>query len=247
MKAEHRKELETNVLADRMGRMVKRVRTGPRRRTILLVGGGIVVLIGIVLYLRQSALARTENSVKWLQLDDGAGHFVSALLRDTEEANQSKALRFELAWFQAWGAIQSLGRGPQIPTRDREDPNKLRLKETLQLLDEAESFYTSLAKECADDPIWEPEARYHLAVLEEARAVKSVDHLRSAQKMYEELRDGAFKNSAYAQMAAKRAEQLADEKTHTDISRFYEAFGRRFRFGDAGPMFPDLKGLFNQK
>ena len=44
MKAEHRKELETNVLADRMGRVVQKIRTRPQRRVVLYVVGGVVAV-----------------------------------------------------------------------------------------------------------------------------------------------------------------------------------------------------------
>jgi len=48
MKAEHRKELETNALAERMGRVVQGMKQAPQKRTMLwmvLVAVAVVVVV----------------------------------------------------------------------------------------------------------------------------------------------------------------------------------------------------------
>src|SRR2546423_10961629 len=45
MKAEHRKELETNTLADKMGTVMQRVKTGRRGTFFLYVAAGDVLVI----------------------------------------------------------------------------------------------------------------------------------------------------------------------------------------------------------
>src|SRR5439155_760154 len=71
MKAEHRKELQTNALADRMGRFVQRIKTRPKRGPVLWIAAGaiVLVLLGIVMWMRGQR--QRENSVLWLLLDQG--------------------------------------------------------------------------------------------------------------------------------------------------------------------------------
>ena len=48
MKAEHRKELQTNVLADRLGKAIQGIKEGPSRGTMLFVG--VVALAGLLIF-----------------------------------------------------------------------------------------------------------------------------------------------------------------------------------------------------
>ena len=50
MKAEHRKELESNVLVHQIEKAYQGIRQGPSRTTLLWVGAAVVVLVVYVLF-----------------------------------------------------------------------------------------------------------------------------------------------------------------------------------------------------
>ena len=52
MKAEHRKELETNVLANRMGRLLETAKQKPQRGTVMWILFGVAVLVVVFLVAR---------------------------------------------------------------------------------------------------------------------------------------------------------------------------------------------------
>src|SRR4051794_33450609 len=69
MKAEHRKELETNVLADRLGHLVTNFKQGISRSTAIVLG---VIALGVVLFLiwRYFHLASQDrNASLWFAWD----------------------------------------------------------------------------------------------------------------------------------------------------------------------------------
>src|SRR5207248_3631029 len=106
MKAEHRKELETNVLAERMGRMVKRVRERPRRRSTLYVVGGIFVVVALYLVMNRISASKEENSRHWVMLDEGSRQALDSLANSYADSNQGKAARFQKAWDFLWNGIR---------------------------------------------------------------------------------------------------------------------------------------------
>src|SRR5262245_6141144 len=122
MKAEHRKELETNVLAERMGRMVRRVRESPRRRTTLYVVGGIIVVVALYLVMNRISASKEENSRHWTLLYEGARQTLDSLAQSYADTNQGKAARFQRAWDFLWNGVRFLGQGPNIklPIRDQQ-------------------------------------------------------------------------------------------------------------------------------
>ncbi len=207
MKAEHRKELETNVLADRVGRLVQRVKHRPQRRAILYLLAIVVVAIGIFIFVNMRKNAALEASEHWRELEDGWGPFVENLIAKYPQTNPGKAAQFQVAWFLTWDrGLVTLGRSPVTALRS---------------MDEAAKRYRRLADECSGDPVWEPEALYALAVIEETRAIRFLErdkNLDRAKAMYLKVAD-KYKDSAHGKMAAKRARLLADKGK--EIAEFY--------------------------
>lgn len=228
MKAEHRKELETNVLAARMGRMVERMKTRPKRRTMLYVILGVVVLIVAFIAYRMQQQKINDRSERWVMLEDGFRPYIDLLKHDYPETEAGKAARFQYAWLAAWDlGLKILG------------TDSVRALENMEV---AESMYLQLKKDCADDPVWEPEALYSLAVIEEARAVRKKErskHLDNAQTMFQELAK-KHKNSAHGKTAAKRAEVL--EKDRQQIVAFYDDLQSRLRIPEEAPPEPKKIG-----
>ncbi|MBM4072473.1 MAG: hypothetical protein FJ271_26625 [Planctomycetes bacterium] len=227
MKAEHRKELETNVLADRMGRLVQRMKERPKRRTTLYLVLGLVLFIGVFVFYRMRTGAVRERSERWVMLEDGFVQYIEALRKQDPDTNPGKAARLQYAWLANWDlGLKLLGVEPSF---------------ALSNMEKAEVMYLKLAEECAEDPVWEPEALYSLAIIQETKAVRAKDrsqHLDDALKRYKDLAS-KYKNSAHGKDAAKRAELL--EKNRPQIVSFYRDLQDRLNIPEDDPEDPKTK------
>src|SRR5438105_1396043 len=101
MKAEQRKELETNTLADKMGHMMQRVKTSQRRTYVTygLIAAAVVVAAWLGYRWYTSDVA--ERSMQWVSFYDGAGGQIDELAK-LKESNVAKAARFQNAWNEYW-------------------------------------------------------------------------------------------------------------------------------------------------
>lgn len=224
MKAEHRKELETNILADSMGRVVQRMKERPQKRTVLWVIGGAVILLAVFVVYRYRQMGREEAALSWVQL---------AQLRSLEPlfqmsgldpktfrktpagpdlTNAGKTARFQLAWYFLWTqGIMKLGA----------DSNG-----ALGSLGNAEVMYMALAQECSEDPMWESEALYGLAIIEETRAIVDSKHLDTAKTRFEALAEKHPK-TGYGKLAKERATYIASNRD--EVRNFYQDLQSKFR------------------
>jgi hypothetical protein len=213
MKAEHRKELQTNVLADRMGRLVQGMKTRPPRRAFVYVIAGVAVLVALVIFNNTRQSAAEELSRQWLMLEDGYKGYLDVLQSEHKDTNAGKAARFQYAWVLTWDV--GLKRMAADPVQ------------ALDALDIAEKRYRQLAEECKDDPVWEPEALYAIAIIEESRAVHAETrdkHLEKALAMYKKLAN-EHKDSAHGKTARKRAQILEDKEKSKEVVNFYARLG----------------------
>jgi hypothetical protein len=224
MKAEHRKELQTNVLRDRMERLVVRMKARPQRRFVLWAVLAVVVLIVLFFVYRQRVNARVEESERWVMFEDGYQGYLARLVKDERDTNAGKAAAFQFAWMRLWGVgIRQLS-GKQAD-------------QAFENIRGAAQLYKILKKECENDPIWEPEAMYALAVIEETQAIQKKErkeHLETAQRMYESLA-AKHPNSALGEKAKARAELLQNKSR--DILDFYTEL--QLRLGIHEPL-PDF-------
>src|SRR5205807_2063556 len=69
MKAEHRKELETNVLAQQIEKAYQGLRQGPSRTLLFWVGGAVAVLLVFLLFRYFMSTSEATTSGRWLKLD----------------------------------------------------------------------------------------------------------------------------------------------------------------------------------
>jgi hypothetical protein len=212
MKAEHRKELQTNALADRMGRMVQRMKSKPDRRSVLwivLAIGFAIVLIAFVFYRNNQ---RNTLSANWVDFAEGRLFGITRdnkiarmpLLSDYSTTKPGVAARFQLAWTFLWDrGLKFLGANPNI---------------ALENIAQAEKSFAQLAEECKDDPVLVPEAEYALAVIEESRAVMDREFLDKAISRYKAV-ESKHKESAAGKAAGQRARYLADNRG--PVEEFY--------------------------
>src|SRR6266700_1921512 len=104
MKAEPRKELETNALADRMVHLVQRVKTQQRRTTLYWAIMVAVLFIVLFVAIRWHYTTRADSSHRWVGLEIGARKMyfpdvpgLADLSKEYPETNQGKAARFQEA------------------------------------------------------------------------------------------------------------------------------------------------------
>jgi hypothetical protein len=207
MKAEHRKELETNILADRMGHLIQRIKHRPQRRVFLYVIAGLILAVALFVFYNMRKSAAADESERWRWLEDGFRPYIDQLKSEYKDTNAGKAARFQYAWLAAWGeGMMLVGASPVEAFRD---------------LEVAEHYYKGLEEDCAGDPVWEVEALYGQAIIEEARALRvktRSDHIDRARALYEKLAD-KYKDSAHGKSARKRAKFL--KENGKEVAEFY--------------------------
>ena len=232
MKAEHRKELHTNLLADRLGRLVHKARTGPKGTPVIIwvFVGLAVVAIGFWYYFVTAG--KSERAAQWARLDQATSIALAAGDREAfrDELNQiaeegkgtvpGRAARFQLARFLLQQGLKD--QFAEVPSRDR----------AIESLEKARELYRKLATECQDAPVLAQEAMMGAATAEEALiAVPQTDDaekfrgtLDQAIADYDKLA-GTYPDSAQGIAARKRAEDLRDH--YQQWQEFYAQLNQR--------------------
>jgi hypothetical protein len=213
MKAEERHKLQTNALADRLGRMIRGAKQGPSRGTVLNIFL-VLILVGLVVFFFWTRSQRRDaDAVYWLHLYGGLQSDFKVLLAPDTPTQPNRAAKFQDAYLDLWefGIKRCMA-----------DPFR-----SIQTIKTAQSTYSRLAEEVGDDPVYGPEALYGIAVAEEALAFEKEDgveaRLNSALKHYEAV-SAKFRDSALAKDAAKRVADLKgpDNPRREQIVAFYK-------------------------
>jgi tetratricopeptide (TPR) repeat protein len=228
MKAEHRKELHTNLLADRMGRLVQGVRSGPRSASLGVWIIGLLALATLVgwYYARDH---RDSQGPAWVQMDK--------TLDSTEDKNLGTSA--ELDAEQTLQKIIINNPGTLAGRTARFQKARIELNRGLKSLfgpnrtpavgdlEEARTAFERLIAECQGDNLLEPEALMGAAKAEEAlvgvpkktgEAESSLGDLDRALKWYDRVAK-AYPNSFLGQEAEKHAKELRDNRQQ--VARFY--------------------------
>lgn len=191
MKAEQRKELETNTLADRMGQAMQKAKAAPRRAVLLYGTIGAVCLVAVFLFYRYLDSTRLESSEGWRDFHDGQKGLLEMVA--TKENNAGKAARLQIAWFIYWEqGIKLLGQSQDAGTKN---------------LEAAVIEYKEIQKLCVDDAIFEPQAMLGQAVCEESLTIKDASYLDKAKRSYEELHK-KYEKSAEGKFAKERLDAI---------------------------------------
>ena len=223
MKAEHRKELQTNTLADFLGRTVRGVRTGGGV-SWYKVGLVLVVALGVLLVWWVINNKRRVNAENWAKVHYGTFQALDDLEKEQRDTKQGQAARFTLAYAFLWEGIKKMG-GPELETGP-------------MFIDEAIRRLAGLSEECKDDPERQGEAKYHIFVGTEAKGVKDIKQLDDAKKILEELTRGDLAKTAYGMLAKKRLDQYNNPAEYAAINTFYREYRARsqdVRVSPGGP------------
>jgi tetratricopeptide (TPR) repeat protein len=199
MKAEHRKELQTNTLAQTLGQAVQGLKEGPSRGTVL-----VLVLVGLALVLfftwrYFSTSARETDSGHWLQWDDlTTPAQLDAFLqdKDLDGTEQGLLARFLAARRSLLEGTKDLGFNPGKATDE---------------LKKAADLYGKLAEETAKKPVLQEEA-----LMGAGRAHESLGEYDRAKEYYRQLND-KYPNSARGKSAGQQLKRLDDPANAKDL------------------------------
>jgi hypothetical protein len=222
MKAEHRKELQTNALADYLGRIIVGFREGFKFKpshtmTIVLVAVVAVVVVLVVVWWYRGSVNR-ERSADWIRLDDVSSvKELERLAGKSSDDAPTRIARFQLARVY-------MRRGMENFCSTSGDGRK----DALENLSQAARLYGDLAKESKDNPVLVQEA-----LLGVGKAKEALNELDDALTAYEDLAK-RYPNTVNGKEAAQRVQILTDNKNQVDA--FYKELDKL-----ASPIAPTSK------
>lgn len=226
MKAEHRKELQTNLLADRLGKLAKGIQSPQSTPIALWVLGLLAVAVLVGWYF--STGTSKANSQLWADLEEdtynkdliAAEDSFKKLSQDSPRTMPGRTARFQRARLLLPSGLEELGSSQRDFAAKR--------------VGEARSLYRQLSGECPDEPLLAQEALMGAAKAEEALAGVSKDDkpeeaegsLDEALKLYRQLAD-KYPDSYLGKKAKERVRLLVDNKTRPEIQSFYDDMRKR--------------------
>ncbi len=224
MKAEHRKELQTNVLADSLGRLVKNVKSGTTSSSLIYWIVAAVVLLAIIAWYLYSGYSSRSRSELWTKLDVAAGTAnlpeLEAIAEQSRGSAAGRTARFQVARIRLEEGLNSLG-------------SEQRRAEALDNVEKARELYAQLIADTNDAPLLRQEAMMGVAKAEETligipKADGSAEMrgtVAQALKYYEDL-SNATPETFQTQAAKQRAQQLRDNGPQ--VENFYTELNKRF-------------------
>ncbi len=217
MKAGHRKELQTNALADAMGRFVQEVRARPQSASIVLWVLGLLAAVILVVWFfsrggSQSDLWVKIESDSYNRTPQEALAGLSKVAADSPKTMPGRTARFQEARLLLPQSLQMLG------TADR--------AEAVKDLVRARSLFTQLVNETGDDALLRQEALLGAAKAEEAligvptveKPEQAYGSVAKALELYKKAAEIAPKDYL-AKQAQLRVKQLQDNAA--DVEKFY--------------------------
>ncbi len=202
MKAEHRKELQTNVLADRLGKAVQGIKEGPSRGTMLFVG--VVALAGLLIFIWWYfwSTAQAAESARWAAWD---GLTTPAALdgfaqnKDNQGTTPGRVARFQIARISLLSGLRELGSSRA---------------QALENIRKAAQTYEALANESSDSPLLLEEA-----LLGAGKANEALGDVEKAKGYYKKLAD-THPDSPFGKDARAQLERLEkDAKDVQDLAK----------------------------
>lgn len=224
MKAEERKELETNVLADRVGKVVQKMKGGPSRRVVFWLVILAAVGVGVFMYFRSQKIKSTERQKGWLTLAYARNtlpgdrfRMLQATVQGHAKEKSGLAAQMDIAFLVLDEGLKSL----------RQD----KVIQGLAGLANIEESLEELETRAKDEPMLRAELAYHRAVTREARAIldfvetgrtpkimtrldpqnKQGTILESAKELFEKVSND-YSDTPYGDMATKRLEKCYNKE-----------------------------------
>jgi hypothetical protein len=209
MKAEHRKELHTNLLADSLGRFIQGIKSRPSP-TAITIGAllGLAILVGGGWWL-YDRYAGEKRSNEWVEID--AADSVDSLQHIVDEHKggmPNRIARFDIARAKLRHGLENYC-----------DPGER--DAALADLASAADDYATLAEESKDTPILVQEALLGIGTAKEA-----LNDLEGARSVYQQLVE-RYKDSVNGKSAAERLKTMDDKGTVKFYSQLEELAGKK--------------------
>jgi hypothetical protein len=162
MKAEHRHQLHTNALADRMGRLLQGMKSAPKSTSTLVWVFTLLVLGTFALWQYTANATMRERSDLWTKVDNathsptaGSGE-LQTIAKDNPGTIPARTAQFELARWKLQQGLQALAADDRL--------------RALPMLKDARQRYSEVAPLCVDVPLLAQEAMMGRATAEESLA-----------------------------------------------------------------------------
>jgi hypothetical protein len=200
MKAEHRKELQTNTLAQTLGNTLQGLKEGPSRSTVVIL---VIIILAVVLIFTWryfSRSAQEADSTLWFGWDNlAAPDQVDAYLKvnTVETSTQNMLARFLIARTALHDGMRDLGNVHSKEARDN--------------LNKAANTYSKLAGETTSQPLLNQEA-----LLGSAQAKEALGDYAGARTQYGQLAE-KYKDTLRGKNAQKQVERLDSEANKSDL------------------------------
>jgi hypothetical protein len=232
MKAEHRKELQTNALADRIGRFFKGVKTKTQATSALIWVAVLLVIVVIGAWIYFSKKAKNNRSQRLVDVQRVIQEIVSqrnSMDRFGSSENLKKAEKDLTALINKYP-------GTEAATIARFQLAELHLRDlgldrlaggdpaALENIETASKEYLDLADEFKDDPVWGPQALMGVAKSTEAKAAKDLRNLKKAEASYADVAKN-YPDSAQAREATAMLDKLQNAKARARIENIYRDLG----------------------
>jgi hypothetical protein len=212
MKAEHRRELNTNALADHMGRLVQGMKQPTEAGSLVLWVIGAVALLSIGGWYVFSGPASWAGY--WMQFDDAPNaERLSEVASASQGTMPARAARFQKARVELREGLRSICSAEQRP-------------KAIDELEDARQGFVELAAECKDSPLLQQEALLGAAQAEESLIgvptkddpAKSRGSLPRAVDLYRQIVK-AYPEGYFVDVANQRIGEL--ESNPSAVESFY--------------------------
>ncbi len=216
MKAEHRKELHTNLLADRMGRFLQGMKSGPKNKSLLIWVFALLAVGMFVIWQYVASATLTQRSSLWVQLDSALYdppeimlETMESLAKEHQGTLPARVARFQRARLLLQEGLETFASEKRA--------------QAITKIQEAHKLYGQLARECTAAPLLDQEAMMGMAKAEEAliglnkpsadttAEEASTYTLDQARARYQQLA-AKYPESYLGKAAAERAKDLEDNR-----------------------------------
>jgi hypothetical protein len=220
MKAEHRKELERNVLRERMGHVAETLKQKPTSGAYVVVGVILLVVALFWAWKYYSISSARNTSERWTRLDEIRNVAdLPPFVEKNAGTAAARTARFEEARYRLQHGVGNLG----SPTQHDSAVDDLKT---------ARSVYEELAPISRDVPVLAQEAMMGRAKAEEALSAtpnpenkaEMLGSLDRAVELYNQLKD-AYPDTFQAKAAEARVKDLTDKRDK--VQAFYAELNKQ--------------------
>ena len=223
MKAEQRKELERNVLAEKIGNIGQVFKNRPTNTVYAVLGVLLVTVIVYSAFRYFRARSLREDSARWEKLETTASvPELREFIKNNQGTTAARTARYMLARALLDRGIHNLGsRG--LFTEDPKNP-RTNHAQAIEDLKEARQLYEELIPQSKGMPNLIQEALMNRARVEESLSGTDQGSLDKAIELYNQLAR-EYPDSPLAEAAKKQAEKIANNKA--EVQQFYEGLNKQ--------------------